>query len=77
MSKGAARHATAPVLGIGALFKGTSTMPRMWTRILQMPVHIIPFLVRVGLEPSQAKSLRTELLLPLYGIMVLELNGSC
>ena len=28
------------VLGVGALLKGTSAMPRMWTSTLQLPIHI-------------------------------------
>ena len=54
------------VLGVSALLKGTSAMPSRWTSTLQLPVHIILFLVRVRLEPAtRAKSLQTELLLPI------------
>ena len=61
MSEGAATHARAPqwaVLGVGALLKGTSAMPRMWTSILQLPVHIILFSFFFGLGGTWTGSLQ-------------------
>ena len=59
------------VLGVGALFKGTLVMPRIWTSILQLLLHIVLFFYfwsewYLTWRPSspQARSLQTELLPP-------------
>ena len=65
MSEGASTHATVPNEQCwGAFEQGTSAMTRVWTSILQLPVHIVLFWSEWDLNqwPSspQAKSLWTD-----------------